>query len=113
MADTIDAVIAALEAEGSPTQVQWADNQVSWGEGAIIVSRDGDALVVTQLGRVEAEDRAERFESEEAAADQLRDRLVGHPVRHRTPEERAADRERMKARAERIKDELDAGRSES
>lgn len=108
MTDTIDSVIAALVAEGSPTQLQWADRQVGRGEGAIIVRRDGLGIVLTQLGRVEAEDRVERFASEEEAASELRRRLVGWPVRQRSPEERSESTRRMQQRAEEIKGELRA-----
>lgn len=110
MTDTIDSVIAALVAEGSPTQLRWADRQVGGGEGAIIARRDGAAILLTHLGRTEAEDRVERFASEEEAASELRRRLVGWPVRQRSPEERAESTRRMQQGAEETKAELRAER---
>lgn len=107
-ADTIDAVVAALAAQGSTAQLQWADRRHGWGEGTILARRDGEAVVLTQLGRVEAEDRVERFGSEADAAASLRRRLVDPPVRTRTAEEREQDAERMRRRAEEIKAELRA-----
>lgn len=106
MADDIDAVRVELVALGSATQLQWADDQIAWDQGTIIARRDGTAIVLTQLGRVEAEDRVERFASEEEAASELRRRLLGWHVRQRSPEERAESTRRMQQRAEEIKAEL-------
>ncbi len=103
MTDTIDAVRAELTRAGKPEQVQWSDAQVSWQEGVIVCSRDGDAILLRQLGRGEADDRLERFGSEDAAASHLRRRLLDVPARLLTPEEGAAVRKRMATRAEETK----------
>lgn len=112
MTDDIDAVIAALEAEGSPTQIQWADRWSGWGEGTIVVRRDGEGIVATQLGRVEAEDREERFDTEAEAAAELRRRLVGRPVRHLGAKEQAEMMERARRHAAETRARLAARRTE-
>ena len=76
MTDTIDAVRAELTRAGRASQVQWGHAQTSWDEGTIVCSRDGSAVVLRQLGRGEADDRLERFGSEDEAARHLRRRLL-------------------------------------
>lgn len=113
MTDSIDAVISALAERGKGGQVEWADGQTRWDEGTIVVRRDAGRVVLTQLGRVQAEDRVEEFASEDEAAAALRRRLLDPTVRELGPGEADDVRERMQRRAEQIKAELRVERGDA
>lgn len=113
MTQEIDELRNELAASGvNHEQVQWVGEQESWHEGMLICSRDGDRLVVRQLGRGERDDHVEIFDSEAAAADALRRRFVAVSARPTTPAEQRVIRVRMQRRNEEINKRLRQGDNE-
>ena len=108
--DGIDRVRRDLAAAGKdPDLVGWADDRdLPRIDGVLLVRREEPGVTVSTWERGRESD-VRTFPSEDAAARDLRHRLLEAPApRRTTEEERAASRERMRRKAEATKARLGA-----